>query len=275
MSRNPISGKEELVPEALILGDDVAALTVSDLFGSTLEFAKFDLAYTGDRAYLSGTNVTFSGDRGSSMIKLIGTLSMASGGFHGIYINLATSGVFDTNGEGIVGVKCVVVNSAALTDGEMYAAQFIAKHASTGTMLAAASLIGLEAWVYISSSGPARTCIGANLGFHNECSGAYGAGSVIRGIQIFCDNASGAQVPVESTGLCIWNQAGAITNAINVVNSGSGFTYFVAFTDDGAPSSLTNGTDLADISGTSNAGWIKCLVGSTVRYIALYAVKAS
>ena len=35
------------------------------------------------------------------------------------------------------------------------------------------------------------------------------------------------------------------------------------------------GTDLADISSTANAGWIKCRIGSTERYIPLYAAKSS
>ena len=39
--------------------------------------------------------------------------------------------------------------------------------------------------------------------------------------------------------------------------------------------SVTNGSILADISGTANAGYLRCDIGSNVRYIPLYAVKTS
>lgn len=243
---------------------DVLNLILASVTGSD-EHDALDLQVTSDNTFITGTNITWSSARGSAIMKLTGTVSMASGAFEGIDIKIATSGVFTTDGEGVMGVKCVVTNSAALTDGEVYGGQFIAKHAATGTMLASASLIGLEAWAYVSSSGPARTVIGGNFGWHNECSGAYGAGSVIRGIQVICDNASGAQVPVESSGICIWNMAGTITNAINVVNSGSGFTYCFQFTDDGVPAQSTSSA----VNNVGTKGWIKIRVGTATRYIPL------
>lgn len=71
--------------------------------------------------------------------------------------------------------------------------------------------------------------------------------------------------------------SGGIQNIIKFqCSAAKGATYFANFTDDnGEPVSLTNGTDLADISATANAGWIKVLVGATVRYIPLYAAKAA
>jgi hypothetical protein len=48
-----------------------------------------------------------------------------------------------------------------------------------------------------------------------------------------------------------------------------------AFTDESDVASVTNGAILADISATANAGYIKVLVGTTARYIPLYALKAS
>lgn len=47
------------------------------------------------------------------------------------------------------------------------------------------------------------------------------------------------------------------------------------FTDEADVASVTNGAYLADISATINAGYIKVLVGSSARYIALYELKAS
>lgn len=231
--------------------------------GETREINALDITFTSDSTYLTGTNLTYSSARGSAAIKITGTVS-GIGGYEGIHIAIATSGAIDTDGYGTIGIKCVVTNSAAMTDGEVYGGQFIAKHASTSTMLATASLIGLDAWAYISSSGPARTVIGANLGVHNECSGAFGAGSVIRAVQVVCDENASAQSPVEATGICIWNMAGEWDNAINIVNSSSGFTNFVKFTDDGSPAQ-----DSGTVSG-SQAGWIKVLVGDTTCYIPLY-----
>jgi len=47
------------------------------------------------------------------------------------------------------------------------------------------------------------------------------------------------------------------------------------FYDDGENVDLDNTGVLADISATANAGYLKVVVGTTVRYIALYAKKAS
>lgn len=242
---------------------DVLSLIFAAITGSSVHDA-LDIQVTTDNTY--GEYLTYSGGVGSSMLKLTGVASMASGVFEGIDIKIATSGVFSADQDGVIGLKCVVTNTAGLTDGNIYGGQFIAKHNhSSNVMLASASLIGLEAWAYISDDGPARTCIGGNFGWHNECTGAYGAGSVIRGIQIFCDNASGAEVPVESTGLCIWNMAGTITNAINIVTSGDGFTYFLQATDDGTPAQSTS----SSVTNLGTRGWIKVRIGTATRYISL------
>jgi hypothetical protein len=70
--------------------------------------------------------------------------------------------------------------------------------------------------------------------------------------------------------------SGGIQNILKFqCSAAKGATYFANFTDDnGEPVSLTNGSTLNDISATANAGWIRVLVGSTVRYIPLYAAKA-
>jgi len=70
------------------------------------------------------------------------------------------------------------------------------------------------------------------------------------------------------------NGSGTTKSLLHLVNTANGFTNLLWLPDDGKPASLTNGSDLNDISATANAGWIKVLVGSTVRYIPLYAAKA-
>jgi hypothetical protein len=71
--------------------------------------------------------------------------------------------------------------------------------------------------------------------------------------------------------------SGGIRSIFKVQDSASGgATYLLDFTDDlGKPCSLTNGVILADIKDTANAGWIRVRIGSTDRYIPLYALKAS
>ncbi len=216
--------------------------------------------------FLSGANVTYSGAYGSAAVRLDSTFSSATGGFHNIYSIVNTDGAIATDGHGVVGIKSVVRNTAALSDGEVFGGQFIAKHDhATNAMLNAASLIGIEAWAVVSKAGVAGTCIGGNFGWHNQAAGgSYPAGTVIRGIQIFCDNQAGAPVPIESSGLCIWNMAGAITNAINVVESGDGFTFFAKITDGDVCAKST------ETNGGSQSGWIKVQIGTATRYIKLW-----
>jgi hypothetical protein len=182
-----------------------------------------------DSPFLSGSDITYSGGRGSSALRLTGTARGAAGGFSNIHSVAYNKVARSASSAGVVGIKQVTINDQAMTDGSLYGGQFVAKHASaTATMAAEAALIGLESWAYVSAAGCANTAIGGNFGWHNEATGGdYAVGSVIRGVQIFCDNNAGGNDPDESTGLCIWNQAGTITNAINVVNSGSGFTNFL------------------------------------------------
>lgn len=239
-------------------------IELSKIGTQILEHNAEEITIESSSTFLTGTDLTYSGGRGSSAMR-IGVTFSGLGGIHGIYVLVNSSGAQVSAGYGVIGIKCVVVNTAGLTNGIVYAAQFIAKHNhATNIMTAQASLIGVEAWAYISADGPARTVIGANFAIHNECTGAIGSGSVHRVVQVICDLASGAQAPTEGSGICIWNMTGAWDNAINIVNSSTGFTNFVKFTNDGKPAQSTGA-----VSG-SQAGWIKVLVGSATCYIPLY-----
>ena len=235
----------------------------TDFNTSTKEQVGTTLAMTCKSTYLTGTSLMYSGGKGSSALNIQSTWNQASGGFHNIYSKITTSGAIASAGNGVVGIKSYVTNSASLTDGVVYAGQFLAKQ-TTGTSLATASVIGVEGWFYETGDSVIRTAIGGNFGWHNDSTASsHGSGAVHRGVQIFCDN-GGTSTPTESTGLCVWNVGGLITNAINVVNSGSGFTNFVTFADDGYPTTGSGTT-----SG-SEAGYIKITVGSTVKRIKLY-----
>jgi hypothetical protein len=215
---------------------------------------------------LTGTSITYSGGKGSAIFDVTGTFARTNNAFSSYYSSITNTGSHTSSNAGIIGIKQVVTNTAAMTYGNIYGGQFIAKHNhATNQMSANAALIGIEGWAYISGAAHAGTIIGGNFGFHNEGTGTAITGSVHRGIQIFCDNASGANGATESTGLCIWNMAGTITNAINIVNSGSGFTNFALFTDDGAPAAST----CSSVSAIGTKGYIKVKVGTATRYIGL------
>jgi hypothetical protein len=219
--------------------------------------------------FLSGTDITYSGGRGSHGLRLTGTARGAAGGFSNIHSVAYNKVARSAAGSGIVGIKQVTINDQAMTDGSLYGGQFIAKHASaTATMAAEAALIGLEAWGYVSAAGCANTVLGGNFGWHNEATGGdFASGSVIRGVQIFCDNNAGGNDPDESTGLCIWNQAGTVTNAINVVNSGSGFTNFLNVSS-AAGFAATQGSDY---SASQPRAKFAVKVGSSTYYLIGYA----
>lgn len=220
-----------------------------------------------DSSYLTGTDITYSGARGSATLKLTGTYSGTTGGFSNVYSLVNTSGAMTTSTPGVIGVKSVIVNTGACTDGNFFAGQFIAKHNhATADLGKLAALVGLEAWFYDSSTGTVGTAIGANLGYHNECTTAQETGSVHRGVQIFCDDASGAEVATENTALCLWNMAGTQDNAIRVVHSGSGFTYLFDFAGVTGFLSADTGTP-----GAATTHKIKVNVAGSDGYIPVYA----
>ena len=187
-----------------------------------------DFAFTNASTFLAGSNLTYSGGYGSAAIKVVSTYSGVGGGFSNIYSNVTHSGAQTIAGTGVIGIKSVVTNTAAMSNGVIYGGMFIAKHShETNVMTASATLCGVEGWAYLANDGPARTAIGGNFALHNECTAAIGDGSVHRVVQLVCDNASGAEVATESTGLCIWNMAGAWDNAIRITSSSTGFTNFL------------------------------------------------
>ncbi len=211
-----------------VTGAEKAFYGSVSLSSQTTETVGAELSTTTDSTYESG-NITYSGSRGSSNLKLTGVFTGAEGGFHNLYSLVTTSGAQTTAGDGVIGIKSVVTNSAAYTNGVVYGGMFIAKHShATNTMGASASLVGLEAWAYIADAGQAATVIGGNFAIHNESTGTAIGGSVHRVLQLVCDNAAGANKATESTGLCIWNMAGTWDAAIRITGA---FTSLIDFTD--------------------------------------------
>jgi hypothetical protein len=86
-------------------------------------------------------------------------------------------------------------------------------------------------------------------------------------------------VDVQAQDTSIWNvevASGGIRSVLKFhCSAAKGATYLLDIVDDnGEPASVTNGSTLADISATINAGWIRVRVGGEVRYIPLYEAKA-
>lgn len=222
---------------------------------------------TTDSTFIAGTNVTYSGGRGSAIVKLTGVWSAITGAFSSLYSSITSSGNQNVDGAGVIGIKQIVTNTGACTDGNIYGAQFIAKHNhATNKMANEAPLIGVEGWAYDSGAAPAGTMIGGNFGYHNEGTTAKDAGAVYRGIQIFCDDAAGATTPSEASGLTVWNQAGTQTNAINIVKSDGGFTNDVTLQNGETISNATDGKVLVSgvLSATTSIAYTSKTVKKTI-----------
>ncbi len=233
------------------------------LTSQTTENNLADLTHSTDSTFIAGTNITYSGGRGSAVLKLTGTWSATSGGYHGLSSVVDSSGNLATANDGVIGIKSVVRSTdTAVTAGSVYGGQYIAKKAGSGVAAAEAAFVGLEGWFYETGTGEVRTGIGGNFGYHADSSVSH-AGGVWRGVQVFCDNT--ADKAAETTGICVWNMGGTQDHVINVVNSGTGFTNLFKITDDGKPAQSTSTT----VTNVGARGWIKVLIGSATRYIAL------
>lgn len=251
---------------AINFGNGTKDMDVKFFLGTTTEYALFDvgsskftlayaktsqttenivedISFSTDSTFVTGTNVTYSGGRGSAALKFTGAFSGASGGYHSIYSLITSSGALAADGDGVVGIKSVVLNSAAITDGNMYALQGIAKHShATNKAANAAPLVGVEGSVMTGAAAPAGTCIGVSAAYHIDATtGAFDAGAVWRALQITCDSGS-ANNPSESTGLCIWNMAGTQDYGINFVKSASGFTTDIKLQNGETIDNATDGT---------------------------------
>jgi len=237
------------------------------LTSQTTEGNSLTLDLTTDSTFLTGTNITYSSARGSAPLKITGTYSGVDGGYTGVLVQTTNTGEHTADGAGIIGTKCIVTNTAALADGNIYGGQFWAKHNhATNVMTAQASLIGLEGIAYNAGNGPARTVIGVNAGYHNEGDVAKGDGSVFRGIQVICDDASGATQADETTGICLWNMAGTQTGAIRIVESDGGFGSLLDFS--AAGTCIVADTDAVPANSTHK---ILIRVGDTTYYIPVHS----
>jgi hypothetical protein len=220
----------------------------------------------GGPAVLNGTDVTYSSGRGRATMRFAGDYAGGAGGIHSVYSYLTLSGALTDAGAGIIGMKSVVVNTAHQADGNVYAAQFIAKHAhATNHMHAEACLIGLEAQGYCSSDAGVGVMIGANIVIRSYATGAY-AGGVHRGVQIIVDEGTlGAD---EVTALCIWNMGASAIGGIRIVGANTMANFLYVDAVGGlAVAATRHNSDNTDIKCDA---YLKCSIGGTEYDIPLY-----
>jgi len=195
--------------------------------------------------------------RASGWTSFTGTVVATPAAVYTDYRELHSAGVAEVLGHGSFtfmdsGASCV----------SLFAGQFIAEVDAGATVLTAAGApaVGVFAlW--------AKTLLNGET---------FNAGGVAAALFLsMVANVTGVQG--EDTSMINMEIAsGGIRTIFKVQDSAAGgATFLFDFTDDlGKPVSLTNGTDLNDISATPNAGWIKVRVGATTRYIPLYEAKA-
>jgi hypothetical protein len=234
----------------------------------TTETYAYAVDFDTDSTYLTGASMGYSGGYGSSAIDVTGDFSGVNGGYSGLLIRLDNSAAHTADGAGVTGIKSVVTNDTAMADGNIWGGLFIAKHThATNDMAKSATLIGIEGWAYPANVGFVGTLLGGNFGYHIEATTEnFPSGSVARGLQIFCDDASSNTDPTEETALELWNLAGDQDNAIQITHSGSGFTYLIATQSVDGCFSADTGSPAA-----TTTHKIKVNMNGTVGYIPVYA----
>jgi hypothetical protein len=162
----------------------------------------------------------------------------------------------------VLGVGLFPFMDSGASGKSMYALQAIAE-ADAGATVAAATGVGdgvFPIWA---------KCLINSAGFN---------ASAVAAAAFLSFQANDTDVSAADTSILNMEIAsGGIRSVFKVQDSAAGgATYLFDFTDDlGKPCSLTNGTVLADIKNESNEGWIRVRIGSTVRYIPLYAENPS
>ena len=163
------------------------------------------------------------------------------------------------------------------TSGHVIIQQLKSALSATGTT----SLTGIEIAPKVLNAVAAGTISGVKVAVDLE---GTSAGTVSRAqcfeANVGSDSGTVRTVTVAACYRAINNCHGTITGGpyvIEVDAAGGNVAWgaFAKFADDSGLASVTNGAILADISGIANAGWIKVVIGTTTRYIAVYALKAS
>lgn len=194
--------------------------------------------------------------RTSGWISFSGTISTTPAQCYTDHRELHTTGAAE-----VLGIGSFPFMDSGASGKSMYALQAICE-ADSGATVGAATAVGDGVFPIFAK------CLINEAGFN---------ASAVAAAAFLSFQANVTDVSAADTAMINMEIAsGGIRSVFKVQDSASGgATYLLDFTDDlGKPCSLTNGSILNDISSTSNAGWIRVRIGSTDRYIPLYALKA-
>ena len=258
-----MNSSPKVYPE-LIAGQSGASADVIEAYRMAhVDFGSGCTATAGDRVYASTTAGGYVGVASNDQGMCVGVMVNAQEAFLNPFYafpNVKIPNIEYTN-----------------TSGHVILLQLKSALAATGT----ASLTCIELAPKVLDGVAAGTISGVKVAIDLE---GTSAGTVTRA-QCFEANvgSDSGTVRTVTTATCyraINNCHGTITNGVYVIEvdaAGGNVAWgaFAKLADDSGLASVTNGVILADISGIANAGWIKVIVGSTVRYIAIYALKAS
>ncbi len=158
--------------------------------------------------------------------------------FTGIDTNVDNYNVMQSDAsESVNGIQIFANNKASQTVGTTRGALIAAKNNGTTTTMAnAAELFGGEIYTYNSSGNAVGTNKGLVISVHDADTTVGGAGSVLRGIEVYLDS---AKEYTEEQGLLIWtNTAGKTIDSAIKIQSAAG-TFAAGLDTSGAVGYLT------------------------------------
>jgi hypothetical protein len=193
--------------------------------------------------------------RTTGWISFSGTVGATPAQVYTDFRNLTTTGVAE-----VLGIGSFPTMASGASCASMFAAQNICEVDAGATVLTAGGVPAVGIFATFSK-----------LLLNGETFNSGGVASALfLSVVSNVTDVSSADV----SAINVENGSGVTKSLLHLTNTANGFTNLLWLPDDGKPASLTNGNILNDIQSTANAGWIKVLVGSTVRYIPLYALKA-
>lgn len=265
-----------------IKDDDVLILGSTTTNAETKITLEFDETTTGIGQFkigdLSNPQVLNTNPGATVVGQTINILHSAGAGdcddLMGLYVKTAVSGDGDSGTTVVpLGTRAYIGTADDDSDAsEVYAFQPWLKHTGTGSMLAgstiSAALILADTDAFTSTD--KLNCADFIVKTYAGQANGTVTSSAFDGVRVCVEsNVTGLDSLLNlsnggtSTTSLIKATPGSVTNALEFTAAVTGVV------------SASNGSILADISGTANAGYIKVLVGSDARYIPLYELKAS
>ncbi len=259
-----MNSSPKIYPELVASVTEASGAVITAFREAVVDFGSSCTATAGDRIYSSTDAGQYVGVASNDQGYCVGVMTTAQIAFVNPYYAFPLLKMPNIEYSNTSGTVTILQLKSAL--------------AATGT----ASITGIEVAPKVLDAIAAGTVRGIYTAVDLEGTSA-GTITAVTGVESNIGSDSGTSRTVTSARcfLAVNNLHGTCTNGINVIEVSAaggvvGWNALALLPDTTTGlASVTNGTTLADISGTTNAGWIKVVVGSTTRYIALYALKAS